>query len=107
LKIRQWGLARHASANDGLIDAAIMVSRVLKESRFISRLMRMATDEIFLRLPKEIEALEQYPGSNELSESGWASANNASRLMFEDLAARHPKGAENMASAIETLGTEQ
>jgi hypothetical protein len=87
------------------MDGAIIVSRVLKESRFISSLMGMATDETFPRLVKETEALEQYPRSNELSESGWALANNASRLMFEDLATRHPKRAETMASAIETLGT--
>ena len=87
------------------MDGAIIVSRVLKESRFISSLMGMATDETFPRLVKETEALEQYPGSNELSESGRALANNASRLMFEDLATRHPKRAETMASAIETLGT--
>jgi hypothetical protein len=87
------------------MDAAIIVTRVLKESRLISSLMGMATDEIFPGIVKEIEVLEQYPGSNELSESGRALANNASRLMFEDLAARHPKRAETMASAIETLGT--
>ena len=46
------------------MNAAIIVSRVLKESRFISSLMGMATDEIFPRLVKEIEVLEQVAAGN-------------------------------------------
>lgn len=80
-------------------------SRVLKENRLISSLMGMGTDELFPGLVKEIETLEKYPGSEEPTESGWALANNASVPMFEELADHHPKRAETMAFAIETLGT--
>jgi hypothetical protein len=80
-------------------------SRVLKENRLISSLMGMFTNEVFPALVKQIAALEGHPGSEEPTQSGWALANNAKDPIFEELARQHPKRAETLAFAIETLGT--
>ena len=80
-------------------------SRVLKENRLIASLMGMGTDELLPALPFELTALEKHPGSQEPTESSWSMANNARAPMFEELAIHHPKRAETMAFAMETLAT--
>ena len=80
-------------------------SRVLKENRLIASLMGMGTDELLPALPLELTALEKHPGSQEPTESSWSIANNARAPMFQELAIHHPKRAETMAFAMETLAT--
>ncbi|ETN40962.1 uncharacterized protein HMPREF1541_05242 [Cyphellophora europaea CBS 101466] len=80
-------------------------SLCLRENRVVRALAAMSKDELYPTLASEIDAMANYPGSQEPSESAWAIANGASLPLFEELAVHHPSRATTMAHAMESLAS--
>lgn len=80
-------------------------SLALRESNVVRDIIGINVEERFLAAARTVDAIQQYPDSQEPALTGWGLANNASRPLFEELFKQYPERAKRFAGAMNFMAS--